>query len=572
MLDSILGLGTRAAGWVNKNPVDDYWYGPRGISTTSGESISEETALTIATVFACIAKVSKTIASLPVSIIERTDTRTRHPVDHPLGELLSGDANGEASGMTLREALSANLEAWGNAYALIDWSGRYSEQIPARLHVLESRLIAVKRDDDTGELIYLYRNGPGKPDVLPASQVWHIPGFSLNGITGISTVGQNREALGLSMATTKFGNAFFGNGAWAGGFISRPNDAPGELSVEDGERLLASINEKFRGASHAFGLGLLREGMEFKQLDMPFEDAMFLNTRKFQRVEICGMFDVPPIMIHDNEKSTYSNTEQADLAFAKHSIVPRCVRLEQAAYRRFFKGTKLSLKHNLAGLLRGDFKTQSEGFKMGREGGWLSANDIREMLDRNPIEGGDTYLEPLNMWPVGQPRPVKNDPGAQSSTAVVPHSYPAAVAPDPVAIEPAPPFDPAAVILPPLSHAAEEIAARQCKAAKTAWTKHAKNGRPGSFAEWADKFFVEHAEVVRAKLMPIVEAAEAATGEKLREVIGELAGSLCRQWQAMISDEIKAGDVIETWKCGLAEEITSAVCGALFDKEETGNE
>lgn len=563
MLDAILGFS--AGGWVSKSPSDDYWYIGRGTDTSAGTEIDEDAALTITTVFACIAKVAKTLASLPISVVEQTSPRTRTPIDHPLKELLDGAASDDASGMTLREALSANLEAWGAAYALIDWQGPERDMVPGRLQVLASKYIVVKRDKDTGELVYEY-NGGGKRDLIPERYVWHIPGLSLNGITGLSTVAYNREALGLSVVTTQFGNSFFGNGAWAGGFLQRPIDAP-ELSPEAGEQLIASINEKFRGAKKAFGLGLLREGMEFKQIDMPFEDAMFLSTRKFQRVEICAMFDVPPIMIHDPEKSTYANSEQADITFAKHSITPRCVRIEKAAKFRFFRGKPLSLKHNLAGLVRGDFQTQSQGFALGRQWGWYSVNDILELMDRNPIEGGDTYLEPLNMIPVGQPRPVS--PATEVPLVAVPHSYPAAVVSEPVySIEPPrPTIDAAAIITPPLRQAAEEIAARQCKAAKAAWTKHAHHGREGSFAEWADSFFVQHAEIVQAKLEPIVQSL-AAAGQTPGATAQEIAGALCREWQTDIANEWRAAAVIEQWKTALAGEIVDRVKTDLLTEKE----
>ena len=384
MIDSLLGLAPQAAsGWVNKPATDDYWYSPREIGTGSGAKITEDSALAITTVFACTAKVAKTLASLPVSVVEKTG-RVRTPVDHPLEELLTGAANDESSGLTLREAIQANLELWGNAYVVIDWHTRTRE--PRQLTLIPSRDIDVDRNED-GELVYLYRPTSGAAEAIPADRMWHIPGLSLNGITGLSTVAYNRESLGLTLATQQFGSAFFGNGAWAGGFFSRPAEAP-PLTPEAGNKFLAEINEKFRGASKAFGLGLLREGTEFKQIDIPMEDAMFLTTRKFQRVEICGMFDVPPTMIQDYEHSNYKNSEQAALDFQQMGLLPRIVRLEMSARRRFFNGTKLQLKFNLAGFVRADFKTRMEGYAIGRNWGLYSANDCRAMEDLNPIPGG----------------------------------------------------------------------------------------------------------------------------------------------------------------------------------------
>lgn len=569
MLDTLLGI--RSGGWVTKDPTDDYWYGPRGAPTISGVDMSEEAAITITTVFACVSKASKAVASLPVDVVEKVGPRERRPVDHALGELLDGSASDDASGMTLREGLSANHELWGNAYAHVSWYQNGPNPEPARLDLLQSKYVTPKRDKDTGAMVYEYRDGKGTVEVLPAERVWHIPGFTLNGVTGLSVVGYNREALGLAAVATQFGAAFFGNGAWAGGFIQQAQNAP-KLSDTAAQQLLASLNEHFRGASKAFGFGLLREGMEFKQIDMPFEDAMFLATRQFQRTEICGMFDVPPAMIQDHTHSTYSNTEQADIAFSKHSLVPRCARIEKAAYHRFFKGTKLRLKHNLAGLERGDFVTRMNGYATGRQWGLYSINDIRYLEDMNPIANGDTYLEPLNMKPVGQPFPITEGnakPVGAIEEISVTHSYPAAYIAAPVtesvATAGAPPvsIDPLSVVSPAIRHAAEIVAARQFKGADAAWKKHARDGRPDTFATWADKFFTEHADIVLRELAPIVESYTLAGGSASGDSV-EWAGRLCRGWRESLSaDATAAQETILAWKTGLVDEIAEAVTSYL---------
>ena len=499
MIDSLLGLTPQAAsGWVSKPASDDYWYSPRGADTVSGANINEDVALTITTVFACVSKLSKTLASLPVDVVEKTG-RIRKSTDHPLEELLSGAANEEASGLTVRETIQANLELWGNAFVAVDWD--YRGQEPRRLTPLPSREVTVKRNDD-GELVYVWRPEGGSLDVIPADRMWHIPGLSLNGITGLSAVGYNRETLGLTVATNQFGGAFFGNGAWAGGFFSRPPEAP-PLSSDAGNKFLAEVNEKFRGAEKAFGFGLLREGTEFKQIDIPMEDAMFLTTRKFQRVEICGMFDVPPTMIQDYEHSNYKNSEQAALDFQQMGLLPRIVRLEMAARRRFFRGTKLQLKFNLAGFVRADFKTRLEGYAIGRNWGMYSANDCRAMEDLNPIEGGDEYLTPLNMTPLGQPRPTTRDSEEARITV-----------------------SPTVTLGPSIEHAADLIMIRQCKALASAVERYAPDKADG-FVGWAEKFFASHRKVVVGELTPLYRACG------IDEPADKLADELCADWQLL---------------------------------------
>lgn len=561
MLDKLLGFV--ASGWVNKPASDDYWYQPRGAETTSGADIDEDSAMAIATVFACVSKICKTLASLPVDVVEKVSPRQRNPVDHPLEELLDGKANDESSGFTIREAMEANIDLWGKTFVQVNYRGRE----PDSLAVLPSRDTELRRDEDGKPFAY-YRP---EREVIPWDRLWYVPGLSTNGLAALSPVAYNRESLGLAMTATQFGAAFFGNGAWAGGFFSRPLDAP-ELSLAKGEEFLSSINEKFRGARKAFGFGLLREGMEFKQIDMPFEDAMFLGTRQFERVEICGMFDVPPPMIQDYSHATYSNTEQADLAFAKHSMLPRCIRIEKSARAKFFSGTKLQLKHNLAGLVRGDFKTRMEAYALGRQWGIWSINDCRAMEDLNPIDGGDEYLTPLNMISVGQQRPTQIPATAELvkeiASGLAEHNVFQGVSlqkPDET------PPDWSEVLKPGIQHAAERIVTKQTKATLGAWTKHAKNGRRETFTEWADGWFVQHAEHVRSELEPIWASWESATGFQPDRAARDLAGELCREWQLAVVESLDAADgvpgLVDLWKVELAGRITEAVCGALRTEE-----
>lgn len=604
MFDKLLGLSLddNDNGWVKRPPSDDYWYGPRSSPTVSGENINEDSALGITTALACMAKKAKSIAMLPVDVVEKKSETVRLTTDHPLAALLTGAANDECSGFSLREAMAFNLDDWGGGYAYIEWQRPRMREVKA-LWVMEGRKTRLIRDDK-GNIAFLYNHGGGKKDVYPAEKVWHVPGLSLNGIDGLSVIGCNREALGLEKAAEKFGAAFFGNGAWAGGFVKRPLDAP-KLSDEAAQRFIDSINEKFRGAGKAFGIGLLRENMEFQQLNMPFEDAMFLGTRQFQRTQICSMFDVPPIMIQDVSESRYRNTEEASKQFGMFTIAPLCDRFERAARLRFFQGTNLYLKHNLAGLLRGDFKSSCEGWATLIDRAVISPNEVREKLDMNPAGSGcDNHYMQVNMAPIDDPRrlaqPARGDEAI--ATVVVPHSYPAGWIDDeskPKQPSPRHPGESQAwpldkpnakrefhnpknqtkesdivdVFNPMIEHAAERIAARQCKAATAAWKKHAKGGNPNSFKQWADHFFVEHAEIVSAELAPIVKTWERATGQPPTE--SGLPGRLCREWQAAVMERSKSPQgvpsLVDEWKRSLATDITACVITLLKGDKEHDN-
>lgn len=545
-----------ASGWVGRSPGDDYWYTPRVGPATAGMDVDENTALTFATVFACVSKISKTIATLPVYTYTKPQPRVRQPVEHPLNDILNGQASDEALGVTVREAMLANTLLWGRGYAEKVMSND-SRTLKA-LHNLPTRCVTPKRDGDN-KLYYEYRpDGTAKPENLPASRVLAVNGLSLNGITGLSVIGYNREAVALGMASTRFGGSFFGNGAWAGGFITRPLGAP-KLGDDAGKRMLAEINDQFRGPSKAFGLGLLREGMEFKQLAMPLKDAQFLELRQYQRVEICGMFDMPPPLIGDLTNAHYNNVEQANIAFAVHCLLPWCIRLE-SAYRAHCLGidSGVYVKHNLAGLMRGDSAARSSFYTQGRQWGWLSVDDIREMEDLNPLPDGwgNEYLRPLNMVPVGPAGAILQQQAGeqqeQASTLAIEHG-----AAKPIAES----------FRPVLADAARRIVAKECNAAEKAFGRRCKEDRIDGFVDWANKFFTEQEAFAAEAIAPAVEAWQHATGGQPKEQPAKLAADYCHESLAdligLVSHPQGIPGLIANWRATKAERLTDRLMQAL---------
>ncbi len=370
-----------------KPPGHDIWYGhDRGVSTTAGINISEETAIQVLTVFACVSKIAKTVASLPVHVYEKAGERGRKAVDHPLNEILGGMANTIATGLTVRETLLTNLLLWGNAYAEILRVG----DVVVGLVPIQSSRVSPQWDDSGTRLVFEVLQDSGPPIVMQPEDVLHVPGLSLNGVVGMSVIGAHRESLGLTQAATTFGSSFFGNGAQPGGFLNFAKDCG--LSDEQMDLLVQRFNEQFQGTKRAHRVGRLHDGVTFSQLGMPLDDMQFLELRKFQRIEICGLFDVPPAMIQEHDPGKYTTTEQQSITWARDSLLPWCIRFEQAMAGKFLpRGGRLYIKHNLAGLQRGDMKTRYESYALGRAHGWLSANDVRELEDMNPVDGGDDY-------------------------------------------------------------------------------------------------------------------------------------------------------------------------------------
>ena len=365
--------------------------------TTSGKPVNERTAMQTTAVYACVRILAEAVASLPLHVYEYQDDGGKKLVhDHPLYYLLHDEPNPEMTSFVFRETLMSHLLIWGNAYAQIirDGAGRV-----LGLYPLLPDKMDVQRDDK-GNIYYVYsRNSDENPMFkeygnirLKAEDVLHIPGLGFDGLIGYSPIAMAKNAVGMTLACEEYGASFFANGANPGGVLEHPG------VLKDPSKVRESWNSVYRGVNNAHKIAVLEEGMKYQQIGIPPEEAQFLETRKFQINEIARLYRIPPHMVGDLEKSSFSNIEQQSLEFVKYTLDPWVIRWEQSLQRSLLlpgeKG-KYFIKLNVDGLLRGDYQSRMNGYAVGRQNGWFSANDIREMENMNPIpdeEGGNLYL------------------------------------------------------------------------------------------------------------------------------------------------------------------------------------
>lgn len=366
-----------------------------GQQSNSGVDVDEESALKISTVYACVKVISETIASLPLNLLkELTNGDSEKAKQHPLYTILKDVPNSEMSSFTFREMLMTNLLLWGNAYALIK---RNKNGEIVELYPLKSKNMVVERDMTTNAIKYTYTNNRGITKTYSPKQIFHIPAFSFDGIIGVSPITYAREAMGLALATEEFGARFFGNGARPGGVLEHPG------VLKDPEKLRESWNKVYQGTANSHKVAVLEEGMKYHEIGMSPEDSQFLQTRSFQIAEICRIFRVPPHMVGDLSRSTFSNIEHQSIDFVVHTIRPWLVRWEQAIARALLNEEERTIyyaKFNVDGLMRGDFVTRMNGYAIARQNGWMSANEIRALENMNKIpadQGGDLYLLNGNM-------------------------------------------------------------------------------------------------------------------------------------------------------------------------------
>jgi HK97 family phage portal protein len=378
----------------------------RGTQTASGAHVNVDSAMRVAAVYACVRVISETIGSLPLHVYQRRNTGGKTIYrEHPLYKLLHSQPNSWQTSFEFREMMQAHFELRGNAYAYksMDQRGNVLELLP-----LHPDRVEVKQLRDMS-LEYHVQLGEGAERVvLRQDQVFHLRGLSSNGYTGRSTLADAREIIGVAIATQEFAGRFYKNDATPSVVLQHP----GKLSKEVADRIRDSWNTAFAGSGNARKTAVLEEGMQIERLTLSAEDAQFLETRKFQRSEIAGLFRVPAHLIGDLERATFSNIEAQQIDFVMHCIRPRLVRWEQALMRDLFVKPELYFpEHNVEGLLRGDAKSRFDAYAIGRNWGWLSVNEIRERENLNPIPEGDVYLQPLNMVAAGQPVAVRSSQG-----------------------------------------------------------------------------------------------------------------------------------------------------------------
>ncbi len=355
--------------------------------------VNELTAMQTTAVMACVRLIAETVASLPQGVYKRLKNGGKERTNHYLHDIFNVSPNGTLTSFQFKEMMMAHVLLWGNCYAEIEWDG--SGKIIA-LHPIPPDKVQVKKIPNTREIYYEVKV-ENQQKKLPPYAMFHVAGLGFDGLKGFSPIQMAKRTIGLTIAAEQFGENFYKNGTNTGGFFT----ADSSLSDAAYKRLKADLDEKYQGLGNAHRAMLLEEGLKFQSIGIPPDDAQFLETRKFQVNEIARLFRVPPHMIGDLDKATFSNIEQQSISFVMHTIRPWLERWEQVICLKLLSETerkRLFTKYIIEGLLRGDTISRYQAYNIGW-GKWLTTNEIREMEDRNPTEGGDTLMYPLNMAP-----------------------------------------------------------------------------------------------------------------------------------------------------------------------------
>lgn len=374
-------------------------------NSTSGKRVNERSSMQMTAVYSCVRILSEAVASLPLLVYEQSDSHSQRARDHPLYFLLHDEPNPEMTSFIFRETLMTHLLLWGNAYAQIIRNGK--GEVVALYPLMPDRM-KVDRDED-GQLFYEYQVSKANPSIntagtvrLHPQDVLHIPGLGFDGLVGYSPIAMAKNAIGMAIACEEYGAKFFAHGAAPSGVLEHPG------VLKDPSKLRDSWQATFGGSANSGKVAVLEEGVKYTPISIAPEQAQFLETRKFQINEIARIFRIPPHMVGDLEKSSFSNIEQQSLEFVKYTLDPWVSRWEQAMTKILLtpeEKKKYTIKFNVDGLLRGDYQSRMNGYAIARQNGWMSANDIRRLEELDPIPeeaGGNLYLVNGNMLPLQQ--------------------------------------------------------------------------------------------------------------------------------------------------------------------------
>jgi len=376
---------------------DDYWYEPRGTLAGSGVNVTADVALTVSAVFACVRVLAETVGSLPLVVYRRDgeDRKTRARGQR-IYEILHDQPNGWMSSLEWREMMTGHCALRGNAYSWIQDGvrGAVDELIPLHPDRMEVEQLRSRR------LRYHYTWPWGERQTFVQDEIYHLRGLSSDGITGLSVVSYARETIGLALASEGYAARMFLNDARPGGVLEHP----GELSDGAHKRILASWQEDHGGWRNRGKPAIFEEGMKWHQIGMTGEDSQYILSRQFSVTEVARWFRMPPHLIQELTRSTFSNIEHQGLEFVIYTMMPWFRRWEQAIGRDLITSPDLFAEFLVDALLRGDTLSRYQAYGRGILDGWLTRNEARIKENLEPLPGLDTPLVPLNMGPAGTAR------------------------------------------------------------------------------------------------------------------------------------------------------------------------
>jgi HK97 family phage portal protein len=443
-----------------------------GVGTAAGMEVSPTTAMGLSGYYGAMRAIAEDIGKLPLITYKRLDPKGKErAAEHSLFRLLHDFPNPNMESMTFRETLTHWTLGWGNGYAEIERNGL---NVPTALYPIHPSRVIVE-DKDARNIYYNVLNDDYTRVQVPQRDMFHVRGLGAYGLYGYSVARVAAESIGVNLAAQSFGAAFFGNGTHLAGVLEHP----GTLDPDGLKSLRESWADMNAGVANAYKPGILEEGMTWKRIGIPPEEAQFIESRQFGVEEMARWFRIPPHKIQHLLRATFSNIDAQNIEYVTDTLLPWITRWEQQIQRKLFgeEEEEYFAEHLVVALLRGDLKTQAEYYAKLQERGVLSINEIREAENRNPIEGGDKHFIGVNMQEVTEDTgEEEKDPKEERDQTPPPKPFTS----EEIKL----------TMFPALRAAASRVIRKEEKAVTRASSRY--NGDSQAFQVWMEKFYGEH--------------------------------------------------------------------------------
>ena len=524
LITRMLAPEQRKAAW------DDYWYTPvGGVATNAGVRVDTDQAMRCAAVFACVRILSESIGSVPCKLYRQLPEGGKEVArDHPMHRLVHQEPSPQMTPLTFFETVMAHLATRGNAYCVME-RDRLGRQVKS-LEMLSPMSVEAKLRKD-GDLEYHVKAENGKTEVYQRDQMLHIPAFAWDGLRGLAPIEYMRESVGLALAAEEFGARYFSQGTHTGAVVTVPDGVTRDQ--EQATKFREDLDRAHQGLGKSHRAIVLPFGTTYQPISIAMNDAQFLETRRFQKADIASIFRVPLHLIQEHEKSTSWGTGiyQMTLGFVQYTLRPWAVRIEQALNQQLLSEAEREVyffEFNLDALLRGDLDAQAQWFAQAIQYGIMSRNEVREILNRNPVEGGDVYLTPLNlgvpgagpvpMAPSAQPAPPAGDAEPQRAACDCGHEHRVPGSPKDAEKRTNRPSIQRSYIR-VIRDAMERVMRRERNDIIQGAGKVLRNRGVGDLERFIDEFYAGHQEFTREQITPAFTAlAEAVGSAAMREV------------------------------------------------------
>jgi HK97 family phage portal protein len=401
-----MALFVPAATRRNQAFKEAFWQEMAGwLSSATGRAVTVRTAIQVATVFACCRVIGNGLAQVPFKLMQEKGGKRMPATWHPLYKLLSLKPNDWQTSFEFRQMLAWHIELCGQAFVFKNWSitGKLLELIP-----FAPGQVAVRRDPQTLEILYDVAGVDGTFRTFTRKHIWHLRGPTMDGVEGLEVVKLAREAIGLAMATEDAAAQLHKNGIRNSGVYS----VDGTLNKTQYDDLSAWLAKQFAGLENAGKPMILDRNAKFLNTSMSSVDAQADETRARQIEQICSFFGVLPIKVgYADKTATFASAEEMNRAHREDCLAPRWEAFEQSAVINLLSDEEQAAGYYTnfteEGMLRGSAKDTKDIILGYVNGGLLTPNEGRALLDRNPDEdpASNQLRIPANI--VGEPKPAE---------------------------------------------------------------------------------------------------------------------------------------------------------------------